>query len=153
MIDTWDLSGAEKILRQYREKREAIIMFEQDYIMRLIREMVRMILKIVFHIDTDTPTAELLSKTEEGELLNHLLDMVDNGKINEAENKICELTFQDNPENLKAALLFYSYLNDKTDLFLEKNNFSREEVKEGLKDVISRYGLDGLTDMFLEDYD
>lgn len=123
-------------------------MFEQDYILRLIKEMVRTILKLLFHIDTDTPTAELLGEIEERKVLDNLLNLVDNGDINEAENKICELTSDGNMGNLKIALLFYSYLNDKTDDFLEENNFSREEIKEGLKDVISKYGLGGLTNCF-----
>lgn len=121
-------------------------MFEQDYIMRLIKEMVRLILKILFNIDTDSPTAELLSETWEREYLENLLSLVDNGNINEAENKIYELTSNKNMENLKIALLFYSYLNGKTDDFLEKNNFNRKEVEEGLKGVISKYGLENLTD-------
>lgn len=124
-------------------------MFEQDYIMRLIKEMVRMLLKLLFHIDTAAPTAELLCETEERKVLDNLLDLVDDGKINEAENRIYELTLDGNMGNLEIALLFYSYLNDKTDEFLERNNYSRKEIKEGLEDVISRYGFGGLTDLFL----
>lgn len=127
-------------------------MFEQDYIMRLIREMIRTILKLLFHIDTETPTADLLSETENRETLDTLLDLVDRGEINEAENKICELTSEKTMENLELALLFYSYLNDKTDDFLEENNFSRDEIKDGLTNIISEYGLGSLTEMFLTDF-
>ena len=49
-------------------------MFEQDYIIRLIKEMVRTILKLLFNINTDTPTAELLNETKEREVLYSLLD-------------------------------------------------------------------------------
>lgn len=124
-------------------------MFEQDYIMRLIKEMVRLLLKLLFHIDTAAPTAEILCETEERKVLDNLLDLVDDGKINEAENRIYELTLDGNIGNLEIALLFYFYLNDKTDEFLERNNYSRKEIKEGLEDVISRYGFGGLTDLFL----
>lgn len=67
-------------------------MFEQDYVMRLIKEMVRAILKLLFNIDTDSPSAELLEDVKEQQTLDELLDMVDNGFINEAENKIYEIT-------------------------------------------------------------
>ena len=40
-------------------------MFEQDYVMRLIKEMVRAILKLLFNIDTDSPSAELLEDAKE----------------------------------------------------------------------------------------
>lgn len=124
-------------------------MFEQDYIVRLIHEMIRAILRLLFHIDTDAPTAELLNEMEEREALDRLLDLVDNGNINEAENKIYELISGGNIEALEMALLFYSYLNDKTDDFLEENDFSRAEIKSGLKNIVSEYGLSSLTDLFL----
>lgn len=38
------------------------------------------------------------------------------------------------------------------DDFLEENSFSRQEIKDGLKDVISKHGLGGLTDAFLMDF-
>lgn len=44
-------------------------MFEQDYVMRLIKEMVRAILKLLFNIDTDSPSAELLEDAKEQQTL------------------------------------------------------------------------------------
>lgn len=124
-------------------------MFEQDYIMRLINEMVRAILKLLFNIDTDSPTDELLKESEEKETLDNLYDLVDAGKINEAENMIYDLTETGEMAKLEIALLFYAYLNDKDDDFLEINDFSREEVKNGLTDIASRYGLNGIVEAFL----
>lgn len=124
-------------------------MFEQDYIMRLIKEIVRMIIKILFNIDTEKPTEELLNEAEKRKELDKLLALVENGNINEAENILYEMSSDRSMEDLKLALIFYSYLNDKSDDFLEKNNFSREEIEDGLKDIISIYGLGNLTDMFL----
>ncbi|MCM1174581.1 MAG: DUF6483 family protein [Blautia sp.] len=125
-------------------------MFEQDYVMRLIREMVRAILKLLFHINTESPSAELPEKSEQKETLNELLDMVDKGRINEAENLIYEITEETDKNNLELALLFYSYLNDKNDNFLEDNNFSRDEIKQGLMDTVSKYGLSSMAEMFLQ---
>ena len=120
-------------------------MFEQDYVMRLIKEMVRAILKLLFNIDTDSPSAELLEDAKEQQTLDELLDMVDNGFINEAENKIYEITEEGKKTDLEMALLFYSYLNDKSDEFLEAHNYSRDEIKAGLKILLNlvclKYGL------------
>ena len=33
--------------------------------------------------------------------------------------------------------------------FLEAYNFSRDEIKSGLKDITVRYGIDGFAEMFL----
>ena len=124
-------------------------MFKQDYVMQLIKEMVRAILKLLFNIDTESPTAELLDSKEEKEILENLLDMVDAGKINEAENGLYDSVTDIN--SLKVALLFYSYLNDKTDDFLEANNFSRDEIKLGLENVAESFGVDNIVKMFLAD--
>ena len=126
-------------------------MFEQDYIMRVIREMVRALLKLLFHINTEAPTEELCERLKEKDTLNVLLELVDSGDINEAENRVYELVYNGNKEALEVALLFYSYLNEKTDDFLAEHDFSRKEIKEGLADIVSRYGLGGLTDVFLTD--
>lgn len=124
-------------------------MFEQDYIMRLINEIIRAVLKLLFGIDTASPTDELLMESEEKETLDNLYDLVDAGKINEAENRIYDLTETGEMAKLEIALLFYAYLNDKDDDFLEANDFSREEVKNGLTDIVSRYGLNGIMETFL----
>lgn len=126
-------------------------MFEQDYVMRLIKEMVRAILKLLFNIDTESPTAELLENKEEKETLENLLDMVDAGEINEAENRLYELISVTDINSLEAVLLFYSYLNDKTDDFLEANDFSREEIKLGMENVIENFGLSSIAKIFLTD--
>ncbi len=127
-------------------------MFEQDYVMRLIKEMVRAILKLLFNIDTESPTVELLENKEEKEMLENLLDLVDAGKINEAENRVYDLISDADLNNLGIALLFYSYLNDKTDDFLETNDFSREEIKLGLENVTDRFDLSSIAKLFLTDF-
>ncbi len=122
-------------------------MFEQDYIMRLIKEMVRAMLKLLFNIDTDSPTKELLEESEEKQTLERLLDMVDEGRIDEAENIIYETANGSDYKKLKMALLFYAYLNEKPDKFLKENDFSRDEVKQGIRELAFRYGLDSIVDI------
>ena len=124
-------------------------MYEQDYIMRLIKEMVRAILKIMFNIDTESPSSELLGDVEEKQTLESLLDMIDEGRINEAENILYDSIENMDKSGLEIALLFYSYLNDKSGEFLEEHDFNREEVKLGLEDITSRYGISGFVEMFL----
>ena len=122
-------------------------MFEQDYVMRLIKVMIRVILKLLFNIDVETPTTRLIKNEEEKATLEALLDMIDKGAINEAENIIFELA-EDNA-NLEMILLFYSYLNDKSDTFLLENHFSRKELQADLKNILSQYGLDSMIEVFL----
>lgn len=118
--------------------------------MRLIKEMVRAILKLLFNIDAESPSVELLKDAEEKQTLKSLLDLIDAGRIDEAENRIYEITENLDKSNLEIALLFYSYLNDQSDNFLEENNFSRDELKQGLKDITARYGVDSIAEIFLQ---
>ena len=126
-------------------------MFEEDYIMRTIREMVRALLKLLFHIDTESPGEEILESSQEKETYRNLVEMIDSGKINDAENVIYDLVSGKDMGSLKIALLFYLYLNDRPESFLEEHDFSREEVKEGLDNLMTEYQLKSVADIFLSD--
>lgn len=126
-------------------------MFEQDYIIRLVKEMVRAILKLLFNMDVQEATEGLTENKEQEELLENLLDMIDSGNINEAENHLYDFMNKDDVNTLKIALLFYSYLNDKTDDFLEENDFSREEIVLGMENVADIFGLSSIARTFLTD--
>ena len=125
-------------------------MFEQDYIMRQLKEMIRAIFKMLFDTDVKSITVELLESQEDRELLESLFEMADDGNINEAENRLYD-SMDNNISSLKTALLFYSYLNDKTDEFLDANNFSREEIKSGINQLMDRYDLSELARLILLD--
>lgn len=125
-------------------------MFEQDYIMRLIREMVRTLLKLLFHMDADPLSQDFIPEGDTQNTLSRLLAMTDTGQINEAENHIYGLTYDKDMEHLKLALAFYSYLNEKEDYFLREHGYSREEIQSGIKDLLSRYGISGdMVDLFI----
>ena len=124
-------------------------MFEEDYIIRQIREMVRMLLKLLFQMDLEEDSEELLRGTKENEVLRELLEMVDDGRINEAENRVYELCEDGEMANLKVMLLFYDYLNGKSDEYLEECEFSREELKEDMRDLLAGFGLSDMAEAFL----
>ena len=121
-------------------------MFEQDYVMRMIKEIARVLAKIIFNADSETIEEDLKEDKETQQKLTELFDMIDEGLINEAEDIIFEILEKGNKTDLQIALQFYSYLNDKSDLFLEKHNFSREEILSGLRDVMAQYGVTGIVE-------
>ena len=76
---------------------------------------------------------------------DYLLEMVDRGEINTAENKLFEIIDSSGMEQDALGsliLLFYDHVNSKDDDFLAKAGFSREEILTGLKDAMSRIGMD-----------
>ena len=126
-------------------------MIEQDYIMRVIRQVIRMIIMLLFHFDIDQDDEKLQKEMEQQESLESLLDLVDRGEIDEAENRLYELVDGEDKQKLKTALLFYNYLNDKEDSFLEEHDFSRDEIRDGVKRVATLYGVAGMVEAFWEE--
>ena len=126
-------------------------MVEQDYIMRLIKELVRAILKVIFHTDIDMPSVEMLKDSQRRCVLEELLNLIDRGEINEAENRLSELLEDGGGQELELALLFYSHLNEKSNDFLESHDFSREEIKSGLEDAMRAQGLGEMAEAFLSE--
>lgn len=124
-------------------------MFEQDYIMRLIHEIIRVMLKLLFNIDTDKKEELAFEENETETTYDELIYLIDSGRINEAENKLLDELDSNNKEYFKVALMFYSYLNEKDTDFLEKYNYSKGEIIDGLKYVSKIYGYESMIDAFL----
>lgn len=123
-------------------------MFEQDYIMRQIHQIIEILVKLIFDIDNRYLSIDLIKDTETRETADDMLKNVDIGNINEAEKKMCELIKTQTMDSLLAGLIFYSYLNEKDDDYLEINGFSRDNVENGIKHLLSEYGLENMADIF-----
>ena len=126
-------------------------MFEQDYIMRQIQQILKVLVKVLFNIDSETISSSLIQNMETRETADDLLRKIDSGNINEAENVLSELIENRTRNNLLAGIVFYSYLNEKDDEYLESNDFTRDEVEDGIKHLLSEYGLETMTDIFFWD--
>ncbi|MDD6481468.1 MAG: DUF6483 family protein [Lachnospiraceae bacterium] len=115
--------------------------YENDLLMRQIRDMARMLASVLFGKKSETYEYEEEKEITTDSLLNRLIHMADDGNINKAENILSDELEKDEDEILQTALEFYEHLNTLSDEFLEKNNYSREEIKEGIQDLAERKGL------------
>jgi len=114
---------------------------EKDYIMRMIKEMVRVLFSLVFGKKYVSVELEKENKYEvSGKKLKSFLDMIDLGQINEAENILLDNIDYTNKEEVMAAALFYQYLSEKDNEFLENNNYTKEEVLSGFKQLLIQSG-------------
>lgn len=116
--------------------------YQQDYIMRMVTNLVRLLSKIIF--DKDIPTYEVSNDekySKSDDLHKNLLALLSEGKINEAEDMLFEDFDPSVNRDLKLALDFYNRLNNLDDEYLLENNFSREEIEEGLRDIAKRAGI------------
>lgn len=124
-------------------------MVKQDYIMRLISELIRAILKMVFKVDKENEDKMDFGNQQTADKYEKLLDMINEGKINEAENLLVEGLDAKDLKQYQMALMFYSDLNNRDDDFLEQYDYSRQEISDGIKYVSQMYGYENLTALFL----
>ena len=125
---------------------------EKDYIMRMIKEMVRVLFSLMFGKKYVSVELEKENKYEvSGKNLKDFLDMIDSGQINEAENILLDNIDYTNKEEVMAAALFYQYLSEKDNEFLENNNYTKEEVLSGFKQLLVQSEYNNLLYMIKDD--
>ena len=79
-----------------------------------------------------------------GKNLKNFLDMIDSGEINEAENILLDSIDYTDRNEVMAAALFYQYLSEKDSEFLKNNNYTKEEVMSGFKQLLMQSGYTDL---------
>ena len=125
---------------------------EKDYIMRMIKEMVRVLFSLAFGKKYVAVELEKENKYEvSGKNLKNFLNMIDLGQINEAENILLDSIDYTNKNEVMAVALFYQYLSEKDNQFLENNNYTKEEVLSGFKQLLMKSGYSDL--IYLLKYD
>ena len=87
-----------------------------------------------------------------GKNLKDFLDMIDAGQINEAENVLLDCIDYTNKDEVIAAALFYQHLSEKDSVFLESNNYTKEEVLSDFNQLLVCSGYDYLIYLWT-DYD
>lgn len=120
---------------------------EKDYIMRMIKEMVRVLFSLMFGKGKKYVSVELEKENKyevSGKNLKDFLDMIDSGKINEAENILLDSIDYTDRNEVMAAAFFYQYLSEKDSEFLKNNNYTKEEVMSGFKQLLMQSGYTDL---------
>mgnify|MGYP004451006009 FL=1 len=116
--------------------------FQQDFIMRQIELIARYIAESVFKKkSTEYKIIEKENLSDTDKLHNKLVNLINENKINEAEDLLFDSLDLDNKKYLEVAIDFYSRLTKLDDTTLELNDFTKEEIAEGLADVSNKYGI------------
>ena len=125
---------------------------EKDYIMRMIKEMVRILFSLIYGKKYVSVELEKENKYEvSGKNLKSFLDMIDSGQVNEAENILLDNIDYANNDEVMAAALFYQYLSEKDSEFLINNNYTKEEVLSGFKQLLVQSGYNNLLYIIKDD--
>ena len=121
---------------------------EKDYIMRIIKEMVRVLFSLMLGKKYVAVEMERDNGYEvSGRKLAELLEMIDCGEINKAENLLLESLDYSDKNSIAAAAMFYQYLSEKGEEFLIEHDFSREEVLDGISRLMRQAGYADVIDI------
>lgn len=121
-------------------------MFENDYILKQIELMTNFLAKLIF--GKESPEYKLSYNLDgtasDADLLYlRLLEMINDGDINEAENILFDnIERETRAEYLEIAIDFYDRLAKLDEDALDMADFSRAEVLEGLENVKRLYGIE-----------
>ena len=124
---------------------------EKDYIMRIIKELVRVLFSLMLGKHYKSVELPKENKYEvSGKALEEFEKMVDKGFINEAENILLENIDYTQKEEVLAAILFYQYIAEKDSDFLTEHNYSKEEALDGIKRLAEKQGYCQINALLME---
>lgn len=123
---------------------------EKDYIMRLVHELIRTLIRLVFGIDMNMYEEKKIPVEIAGRY-GRLKRMAEEGRINEAENLLSDWLDPRDGQQFLLALLFYEMVNQKEDEFLKEHGFSRQEIRDGIISAAGLYGYGSMAETFAEE--
>ena len=120
---------------------------EKNYILRMIKDLTKAIAHLILgkaEIEYELPEDSQYSKVDF--LYVKLIELVNLGQINEAEDLLFDEINPSDMRQFEMAMSFYLYLNDFGDDYLERNNYSRDEITEGIKSICEEYGVSSMVE-------
>lgn len=116
--------------------------YSKDWFMMQVEQMVEFVTRVVFGESYNEYQVEDYDNlTEEDKLFIGITALLNENKISEAEEYLFEKVDVENMKQFRVVLDFYQKLNNFSDEELEENNFSREMVFNGLKNISERFGI------------
>lgn len=124
-------------------------MLKQDYILRMIEQIIKSLHKLISK-DLDPEEIQLVRTDDDlSKTLTQLINLLDEGRINEAEDQLFDFMDSSDKNCMALALEFYKHLNEFDDKYLESHDFSRVEVRDGLVSAARKYGYGSFVDTII----
>lgn len=124
-------------------------MYQENYIIRQIRELSRMIAQYVFRIDTQSHDELHITDPEKAEKTGELLRRIDCGDIRTAETELDRMTESRTLDDLLAGIAFYTRIGEKSESFLDDHAYNDVDLKLGLGRFADRFGMKHLAELVL----
>ncbi|MBP0968411.1 MAG: hypothetical protein J5722_12310 [Oscillospiraceae bacterium] len=124
-------------------------MYQEDYIIKQIRQLSRMIAQYVFRIDTQSHDELHISNPEKAAKTSELLRKVDSGNIREAEAELDRMTESRTLDDMLAGIAFYTRIGEKNESFLDDHAYNDVDLKIGLRRFAERFGSKHLAELVM----
>ena len=124
-------------------------MYQEDYIIRQIRMLGRILAKYAFGLEIDSTRDYLPQDPEKREQADELLRKIDHGQIREAEREMHRLTESRTLDDLMIGLAFYTRLGEKSESFLDDHAYNDVDLKLGLQTFADRFGSKHLAEFVM----
>ena len=112
---------------------------DQDILLRQIQILITGFSKL-FNKEMPYTEASDPNNSALDSLHRRLIDLLNQNRFNEAENLLFEQIDTSKNNNFILALDFYSRLNGFTDEVLINNDYTRQEIKDGLEELSRLFG-------------
>ena len=107
-----------------------------------IRNMTAFLAKALFKKDSPIiPDGAFPANSEPGIVLARIRQLLDERNINTAENLLFDSFDKKKPYFVAIGLEFYARISELTSEELEAADFSREEIQQGIGDMLKFYGI------------
>lgn len=124
-------------------------MYQEDYILRQIQMLTRIIAKYAFGMEVESSTDLLPMSPEKREIADELLQKIDSGKIREAEADLDRITAARTLDDLLVGMAFYSRIGQKSESFLDDHAYNDVDLKLGLRKFSERFGTKHLAELVM----
>ena len=122
-------------------------MFEQDYIMRQIKEMTAVIARVFFGRKT-YKSFPMLEEAERQKAFA-LIEQIQNGEPKKAVEELDRLTDNNTKENMMIGLEFYAQLSDMDEEYFIKSGYSFGNLRDDFENFTKKFGMDQMTELYL----
>lgn len=116
-------------------------MFEQDYIMRQIRQMIEVAMKLFFNIDTVRPETMIIQDHNKQAKSDELILKIDDNNIRDAIADFKSATNDKTKDDLLIGFNFFTKLCELDEDILEANNITYSEIQDEMKIFFAKYGI------------
>ena len=124
-------------------------MFEEDYLIRQIKECVAAAVKLLFGKEIDNVAALEFETMEKKELSDKLILQVDKGNVRAAISEMYLNSNDKTQDDLVMALMVYTHIYEKDDDFLDASSISISEIKDSARKYFSEFGIADISKLII----